>query len=418
VHKPKAARLGDYVPGFWLFLAFAEPPFRALGLVPIGPSHLVAPALIASAFLFVLFRGVPRRGSTIPVGFFIWLSLFLLTTWTIISVDPLRSLNASAMLVYYMTVVLALALILQQKPSRATWALRGIVAGTVVCVLAALWWGQGFLTDRWTPAAGYNPSWFAAQLVAASFAAGGLATTSRTAGPRALFWSLAAVFLLGVILTQGRNALVGLALAYVVLTSISIWGSLVSGRAGSMVRLWVVAVGALSFVGILWYIVRSNDPLALARLEMLWEGDATRATAGRNERWRLVVAAAAQGDLFMGLKNANLVSPHGFTLGVSPHNQYLSFLVETAGSMAALLVVFHLWLVRCATRVNRLLPPAWLAIFLPLFALGNDVVYYPYYWLLLATLIALIHLQVGTNFRPGDSPSHGAVCQLSVRQPG
>lgn len=393
VHRSIVDRLGHYVPSVWLFLAFAEPPFRAMGFVSIGPSHLVAPALVAVGILFLALRGLPRTGSTLAVAAFVWLHVTLLVVWTIISVNSQRSVVASGMLIYYASLILALAIALRESPSRASWALKAIIAGAVVSLLAGFWWGQGFLTGRWVPAEGYNPSWFAAKLVAGCFAAAGIAAVASSRKIQWLSWSLAASFFLGVVLTQGRNALVALTVAFAILTAVALIRTIVGGRAGLLVRLSLVAVTALAVAGVLWYGVRSQDPLALARLQMLWEGDATMATAGRNERWVLAFLAASQGDLFLGVQNSKLAALHDVTLGVSPHNQYLTFLLETAGSMTALLIVFHIWLIRRSTKPIIRLFPAWLAIFLPLFAIGNDVVYYPYYWLLLATLIALIHLR-------------------------
>ncbi len=259
-----------------------------------------------------------------------------------------------------------------------------IALAVVTCGVASYAYLSGISQQgRLTLSDQYNPTWFAATSAAVALALLVVLFNSSSRMLRWLLGALAVVLGATILSCQARNAMfavvAGLFLGNVlVVLRRSKW--LASRRViGALVISMAIVCGALFVLQEKEYVAQllgEQTYIETDRFVALLEEDASGATAGRWDIWAEYIDAIWRGEMFAGPNQAYIVTG----VGHPPHNVYLSLLVDLGPpALIAFLcvgtfVVYRLW---------RLGTSSWIlafVIYLPALGVGNDVLYYKYWW--------------------------------------
>lgn len=284
-------------------------------------------------------------------------------------------------------------------PLKSAVALSYVLGNWLAASLAIFFLLQGevYYKGRLTFSEEHNPTAFAAHLGASLI----ICSYLWPKFPRwRWFFSLSMlVFLLCMVLSQGKNALIALALSASICVILLARQSrkTIGGMARSKHRVVKLALTALLFSGILGVMIAWSlsigivDERFFSRLfESAVEGDVDAFTTSRTWIWREYMKIDVP---FFGLGFDNTA---GF-LDVSkiahfPHNAFLLYYVQ-GGLIAVLLyVVFLILLIRRSTmrRANDASSMVWLCFYLVLLSFGNDVTQYSYFWIPFAIWALLV----------------------------
>lgn len=396
--------------GLFLVLYFASGPLDSVlqvyGLGAFGPTVVGGMILVS---LFGVFWGrLDRRVLTaLPLIVLLWWSAVTIL-WSDTPSVAARSLVVQVYLV--LPVVFAFGC-----PLPPSWRRLCIVAlSASVCVAitygayAVLSFGGLRWAGRLSVSDDYNPSWLAAQAGLVVLLAV-CALTSWSRRTSRLIWGVAGTLaLLGLLATQGRNALIAL-----IGTLVLVFGprlqmrmfQFLSGgwiarrhiRSMALGASLVIVMSALSIAAFVELASRYPGVISFERIARLVSGDSNLATAGRTSLWADYLSILADSNIWLfgaGIWSASDVYLTFAGGSVPPHNVFLSLLVELGLPGLFLYLLALLALARVALRLTG--PDGVMAaavlVYSFLLGFGNDVLLYKYFWLGL-TLFAVLSAQ-------------------------
>jgi O-antigen ligase len=259
---------------------------------------------------------------------------------------------------------------------------------------------------RLTVSATYNPSWLAAQAgVAVLLSATMLADVHKRRGRGALWIVAGSISLLGLLMTQGRNALLALSIVGAAFLGMALARSAVrwtsSGRlprsrfrTGLQLAAMAGILAAVGLLGLIGLATKYPELVSYARLLQLTSGDASLATAGRTDTWRSYVWILGQSNQWIvgwGVWSAPFVYFTWFLDLEPPHNTFLSVLVELGIVGLALYLAAFVTLAANTYRLTGVIAQGARAVLAYAFLLsfGNDMLTYKYFWLTVTLSIVL-----------------------------
>jgi O-antigen ligase len=393
-----------------LVLYFASAPLD--GVLPVYGLGGFGPMVVAGMILVLLFTvlrgGLDRRVLTaLPLIVLLWWSAVTLF-WSDTPSVAARSLVVQVYLV--LPVVFAFGC-----PLPPAWRRLCIVTlSASVCVTitygayAVLSFGGLRWAGRLSVSDDYNPSWLAAQAGLVVLLAV-CALTSWSRRTSRLIWSLAGTFaFLGLLATQGRNALIALIGTLVLVFGPRLqmrmfqffsggWIARRHIRSMALGASLVIVMSALSIAAFVELASRYPGVISFERIARLFSGDSDLATAGRTILWADYLSILADSHIWLlgaGIWSASDVHLTFAGSSLPPHNVFLSLLVELGLPGLFLYLLALLALARVALRLTG--PDGVMAaavlVYSFLLGFGNDVLLYKYFWLGL-TLVAVLSAQ-------------------------
>jgi O-antigen ligase len=407
--------------GLVLVLYFASSPLDGLlqvyGLGAVGP--LVVGSMILASSLIALRARLDRRVlSALPLVVLVWWSA-VTVLWSQVPSVAVRALVLQTYLV--LPVVFALACPL--PPAWRRLSLAAFSAGVCAAVIYGAYVLVSLGGQRWagrlSVSDDYNPSWLAAQAgLVVLLSACALTGSSRS--PRPLLWSAAGtVAFLGLLATQGRNALIALIGALLIVFGPRLhagavkflshgWVERERIRRTSLGMLMVAVLSGLTLALFLEVASRFPGIISFERIAGLFSGDAELATAGRTAVWAEYLSILARSHIWLvgaGIWSAGEIHLAFEGSAVPPHNVFISLLVELGLPGLFLYLMNFVALGRVALRVAEPHGVAAQGVLAYSFLLGfgNDVLTYKYFWLGLTLFAVLSAPRSPTRERDRDA---------------
>jgi O-antigen ligase len=351
----------------------------------VAPSHVV---LFCLFVVTVVERRLQVKARYVMAGLAITVYIVFVGFWA--DSLPTSVFRLSKLAYYVLTLWVIMSLASRIALRRAILLTACLVA--LGCAAALLL--QGSQANRFTLADEYNPSWVAGMASPLILAVMSVQNPRPSFQWRLLSWISIGILCAVVLAAQGRNALVAL------------FGSIAAAAAMTVMKAFrrrprlamkaAVTVGAILAAAMLMYSYPSRTleflrgaGFQVDRLELTLTGTMERATAGRTRIWTEYIDAMRDGAKLTGMENSADATRPRTGRDTQPHNMYLRLLVELGLPALVTWCAFHLVLVVKAYRTHNRSVLA-LAAFFPLFAMGNDVLYYKYYWFGLF-LLALVY---------------------------
>jgi len=326
----------------------------------------------ASSFLYILVcaYAVYLNASVNLKIIFIFISilfyLVLVTLYSINTSAPFRVLNLAIWALFLVSIA---ALKGYFDPLKA---LRLFVQCSFMLIIYFLIAGD-YSHYRLSYTEEFNPTWLAYQLVLLIFTVYFLECYST-------FHKLliSAPFIIGLILTQGKTALIGLILSYI--------GVLILRSSHKLITSIILALLLLSlFFGLEAYLTESEYFVWYGNL---FSGSLDVVLSGRLGIWEESITAYYENFLFVPL--GVLSAMDALKISNGAHNVFLTLTYELGFYFTIAYICFFLFLVLYSNKEYKSITPAALALFLFISGFSNDVVYYKYFWLGLAVLYLLM----------------------------
>jgi len=254
----------------------------------------------------------------------------------------------------------------------------------------------GFSMQRFSIAGGFNPSWYAAFLLWGVIFADFLSKLFKRKH-KIFFISTILFMLFLLLLTQGRNSILALVASYIfviiinfiirIFTKIkkrSFVVNLDPVRLKTLFSFFGVFTIIISFYILFNYLNLWDNIERVFLITELIDGDPDRATAGRTIIW----------DNYLQLFDNNIifgegVRAHDALAYSSPHNNYITLLYNF-GILGFLLWMIFLGKVFKLSLImdkNRTFLFRWFFFATLFLGIGNDILYYKYWWIGLTILI-------------------------------
>lgn len=354
--------------------------------LPLSPSFFVLGAMV---FVYLLVGA--GKGFRISYNSS-FLFMILLVAYCIFTLFWSKQQDEGIKQVLELTVatgtVIVLFNLLKRIPIKIINVVWAYVFGTLFVGLYAYF--QVDWSRRFTIAEGFNPTWYAALLVWALFGCSFLFFHTSSKRSRVLSFGIALVLLYFLMLTGGRNAIMALfvslpiALFSYVLTPRFLIGLRIKTNDWRLIKRFL-AVMILILVVACGFIVITDNQRVVERYvvtigSVFTDPDVT--TAGRLTIWENYLSLP-QTVLGVGVGSASaFYASHIGGKGWTPHNVYLLLMTELGLLGLILWCTIHFLLIKAAWRYKgSCFTLLWMAVFFPLFGLGNDILYYRYYWI-------------------------------------
>lgn len=341
----------------------------------LGLSHFVYSALLLLSF--IVYNGHLKVNSEIK---FLAAVIFVLFLTFPFIVDSTVFVQRFSTLVYYLVIYITISQIKSVNIKKVFYVYSLILL--FICIYTYMSLNMSFLRMRFSYHIDYNPSWLAAHLVGVIFLA---YPSFKISGIRqkivTIFIVILSLFFL--FITQGRTSLFALILAIILMPAYHFRmnnSSWVKKSSKYLIYLFFVIFVIFLFVSI--YSSEIIEWLSLNGHRIIGTFETTEsdeATAGRTSIWVTYIQSFLSNPLPVGLGMSSLV------IGRASHNNYLLLLSE--GSLIALVlwILFHIKLF----NVSRNNFERFIAIFFLIFSIGNDMLHYKYYWLLLYIFVII-----------------------------
>lgn len=357
--------------GWVLFL-----PLDGIFILQIGvlaPSHYFAAGLfIATSFGIVKDPQVDVRVCNLAVAVLLLLVIGLLpgmitgaSIWNFVSIT------------YYFMIVLCLFTLAAKRPALIPYIIAALLLGVVVSALYAQYNDFTSAGGRLSLAPGYNPTWFAAHLIAGSIACLFFINLSHLPSIKMSLSALLLYFLYLVLMSQSQTAFY----------SVLLGGAITALFFIVRLRKPVLIISILVFLALsqfdFHYFLDGLD-----RIQRITDAGTIGIDGVTSGRWQLLMASFNLDNvsvLGVGWGNASQV------VGLSsPHNNYAIIFLE-AGIVGLLLFIFFQVKLGRASFLHPLL--FFCFVFFSIFMFGNDMIHYKYAWAILA-LIGLIYFYI------------------------
>jgi O-antigen ligase len=227
----------------------------------------------------------------------------------------------------------------------------------------------------------YNPTWLAAHLVG-SLILGAVVYSSKSIVNILVVYLISILTLFFLLYTQSRTSIfallisIGLVLVFGFITDI-----LRNKLKRSYIYYTVIIVVVISIVSILYINIADNLIYLTRTFDTLEEGDYDRASAGRSYIWSVYLNLIVQEFKPVGFGLASIISNIN-----TPHNNYLLLVYELGVVPLLLWLYFHFsMLVKSQGVIEKSI-----GLFFFIFSIGNDMITYKYYWLLVYIYIVII----------------------------
>ncbi len=355
---------------------------------PFSPSFLI---LIILFLLLIFFHGKwifsNINHSSILIGwavFFFYLFLSMLVTEA--SPKGEQAFDHFIIRISYFFIPVIISFVLRFYPFEPGWL---VFLAAIICVFLGYYgmnnyYGSRETQFRLTFSEDYNPTWYAAILgLIILILLHELFNFSLLLKLIAIFMLITMFFYL--LLTQGRNAMVGLVMALIIyfFNNFSVKRFLIiSGTLGFLIFLFIVNLNLFTKLELDFSRVELLiDYLSLSESNTTML-DSNDASAGRTERWKDYLSIPP--TLFgQGYNSSAFIL--GKTYG-NPHNSYILVFVEFGliGFLIYILVNYYLW--KRAFSFSKSLKstsnlPLAILVYLLVISMGNDVIYYKYFWI-------------------------------------
>lgn len=345
--------------------------FLVYGLgFPFTLSNAILPFLLASL--------VHRRGGNVKVWVLVCI-LFVSAYLVAFALHSAHGMKHVTVIVVHLLIALMIVTTLRESSARAVLGIALPICFAVAIVVLIR--GETYLGARLTFGVGYNPTFLAGMLAALILAAMVHFWEVRSWAFRAAVGVGILPLVVALLATQGRNAMLSLLLAVTVAALIYTVAVIRRHRVpiaflyGAALVL-AVAIGVVLNSSNIIYFMQAYGVSFDNLIRTVEYGFASAdGTAGRTSIWGYYFEQLESGNFSMGLGAA------GDSVTVSPpHNMYLRLAVETT-PLGAGLYLLGLAMVALKTFAATRSIPLWaFALFLIVFAVGNDVLYYKYYW--------------------------------------
>jgi len=386
-----------------------DPLLTIHGLLPVATLWGLTPIMGALVF-FLLFR---KRTLSPNVLFAVAASLtiIMLPGASLLWSECRLEVGAGQLATLTYLIVQALAfLVLASNTEFSSGVFAVLLGGSTLCLLViGLSQGSVLHGTRVIPVEGYNPTWLGAYAAVACV----LGIYQITSGEKHLRWSLfAASMLIVLILTQSRNATLAMSLSIILALAYRGILALFQGRViplgrgtarivGGVVS-GVVFLGGLGLWMLDYYRITAID---LSRFALLLSDDPYLATAGRTEIWSRM-AASMSSPLGVGIGCFGDTFSHVYGYERLPHNQWLYTFGELGIPGVLMLFAASSLALREGIRMGRshTAMAAGIWFFVPLMTVGNDVLFYQYWWAALVGA-SLVSVELRTHkcpHRPAD----------------
>jgi len=270
---------------------------------------------------------------------------------------------------YFITVFIIFNLVLINKIKISV--ITGYFLG-VMSVGVYTYFTSELTLSRFSITEGFNPTWFAAQIIWAIIISMYFIQSSKPLLKIALLLSdVFLVFLL--LLTGGRNALIALVLGIIISTFY-----IYKKHIGLLIKyLVLISVLGLSAYYVIDYTIGTEVLGRIADIQLLFTGDSNQATAGRTTIW----------NNYLNAIDSYLIFGSGFhssytIMGISAHNVFLTVLFEFGFIGLSIFMIFMFKILRSSLVILKKFHYTLFTLSLALFFLGfgNDTLYYKYWW--------------------------------------
>lgn len=399
-----------------------DPFLTNRGLVPVPTLWLLTPVMLLLSIGIVL----RQRSVSRPVLRWLLVLAVVVTVagvsvaWAHCSVET--SVAQLATLVYLF--LQAISFLFLASRAGFTPGLYAVLLGGSAVGLLGIGLAQGTVLhgSRIIPTEAYNPTWLGGYA-----AVSGLLALDRTLRcSRPFGWTLLAGTMVAVLLwTQSRNA--SLAIVLAVGTAIGVTAlrriysfqmSKPGRRAVAIAGATVLASAALVAGGVFLFQRFGLAAIDLTRFALLLSDDPYMATAGRSEMWtRMGGAMSSPWGVGIGCFGESFTNVYGYER--LPHNQWLYTFGELGFVGLGMMILATLVAVYYGLRFASLGLPVACAVwfFVPLMTIGNDVMFYQYWWA--AVFAAALLLRDMTRGRAASKqpiwrPGHPAACASAI----
>ncbi|MEJ6951755.1 O-antigen ligase family protein [Natronospora cellulosivora (SeqCode)] len=262
----------------------------------------------------------------------------------------------------------------------------------------------GFEMRRFSIVGGLNPTWYAAQLVWSIIASYSVYLRSNLLGKIFLLINVVIVIFL-LILTQGRNSIMALSTSFFISIIISQlknidFKTLVFKRKKHIIIKYIkILVICFFIIGVLSLIlmetgVYDNLDRILQTSELI-SGDRDVATAGRTTIWNNYQHLLLRNFIVgRGVRSSNILYEQLYNVRIPAHNNFITILVEYGSIGLMLIITFHLYSFKLAFgRYEFIFSVCWISLALLFIGLGNDVIYYKYWWTGIIIFILILNIE-------------------------
>lgn len=219
----------------------------------------------------------------------------------------------------------------------------------------------------------FNPTWLAYQLVLLIFTVFFLKRYSIR-----LKLLISTPFIVALILTQGKTALLGMIVSYIGVF-------ILRSKYKLIMVLFLALLLPVIFFSLESYLTESEYFIWYGNL---FSGSLDVILSGRLGIWEESLSAYYENFLFVPLGVLSTMDALNVSNGA--HNVFLTLTYELGFYFTIAYVAFFIFLVLYSNKKHKSITPAALALFLFISGIGNDVVYYKYFWLGLTVLYLLM----------------------------
>ncbi|WP_147802805.1 O-antigen ligase family protein [Alkalicoccus halolimnae] len=389
--------------GVYLFLIPWDGFFLLELNFPISPSFLFLGLSILIHFVLICSDSSPKlKAPKFLIPLFI---LLIYATFTLIWTTDINGglIEVITIWSYFLTIIHIYTLI-NSRNIYVIYLLWYYIFGALTIGIYSII-RNGLLIDRFTIIGGLNPSWYAAFLTWAIVACYVVYNKSKTPGKiTAVLSAGTMIFIL--ILTQGRTSILALSVSLIItiiiyfITEITVNRTINFKRLNSMhIKKLLITTSIISIIGwgISVVIVETGASERLNRIAEISElvsGDRDDATAGRTIIWErytdILASTAAVGG---GVNSSSDIYTKYYGIENSPHNIYISILVEYGVLGLLLWGTLILLIMKSAFQNNEMkFPLIWFAFIFTFLGIGNDILYYKYWWIGLLIFVIIKNL--------------------------
>ena len=387
----------SFVIGAYLFALPWDAFFLLETRLPASPSFLFL-GLAGFIYLFLVLFNINTKLNLPKVLWPLILLLIFFTFSLLWTSNMSRGIYDLVRLWSYLG-ALILLYTLVKKMSLSVFGLLWFYISGVLSVGIYSWVVHGFGGGRFSISESFNPSWYAAFLAWAIIASVAVYPRSNTSGKAISIIAIVLSTIL-LLLTQGRNAAIALSLSLIIALSVQIWPfysthllvRIKKGYLKSIAK--ALPIILLIVIGTTFIMYETEYYLELDRLETFFEyfgDDWDRATAGRYSLW-IDFTKISLDQAFIGGGVSSAANLYG-GLHLSertPHNIYILTMVEYGIIGIILWLAFIIGIIRHAFLYQNKFVLVWIAFFSPIFGIGNDILYYKYWWMGLLLFLILI----------------------------